>query len=214
MEGFIKNLSAALFNMLYQIYNKLDEGIMKGVNAGVRTWNWTTGRTKGDLANGMLSMAVILESTGWINNGNYLFTVLALFTSHKFQNDNLEMEVKEENASNNGLKDYNFEDFKMKNKVMGLLALPACPYFATNHSHDGKLLPDTSFTDHSLALGFGMRSASHYVICADYLPPRKNCFSRGFGKLKSWYNSLASLPVKVPQPAQAYNSINLEERLT
>ena len=37
-------------NPISKAYEKLDDAIMYGVNKGVRAWNWSTGRTKSDLA--------------------------------------------------------------------------------------------------------------------------------------------------------------------
>jgi len=44
----------------------VDDTIMYGVNKGVHAWNWTTGRTKADLANEMLTVASVSESLGAI----------------------------------------------------------------------------------------------------------------------------------------------------
>jgi len=37
-------------NPISKAYQKLDDAVMCGVNKGVRAWNWSTGRTKSDLA--------------------------------------------------------------------------------------------------------------------------------------------------------------------
>ena len=37
-------------NIVKNLYQQIDDTIMYGINAGVKAWNWTTGRTKADLA--------------------------------------------------------------------------------------------------------------------------------------------------------------------
>jgi hypothetical protein len=47
---------------LSRIYDSFDSFIMKGINTGVRAWNWTTGRTKADLANTLLTIAPMADT--------------------------------------------------------------------------------------------------------------------------------------------------------
>ena len=48
-------------NPIWSAYQKFDDVVMYGVNKGVRAWNWTTGKTKTDLANSLLTVAPIFE---------------------------------------------------------------------------------------------------------------------------------------------------------
>jgi len=53
-------------NPITKGYEWFDNTLMYGANKAAHTWNWTTGRTKSDLANKMLTVAPVMESTGFI----------------------------------------------------------------------------------------------------------------------------------------------------
>ena len=53
--------------------------------------------------------------------------------------------------------------------------------------------------------GLGIRSASHYVSRADYLPPRKNVFKRAKAKLEKMVEEWKDAPSGTPAPAPAYS---------
>ncbi len=53
-----------MVNPIYKAYEKFDEGIMYFANKAVQGYNWTTGGTKTDLANGLLTVAPIADAIG------------------------------------------------------------------------------------------------------------------------------------------------------
>ena len=54
-------------NPISKAYEKLDDAIMYGVNKGVRAWNWSTGRTKSDLANLLENSGLVVMTVGNVN---------------------------------------------------------------------------------------------------------------------------------------------------
>lgn len=193
-------------NIFSNAYEKLDNGIMKGVNASVRAYNWTTGKTKADLANKLLTIAPIAESTGFIglsyNNPFFLPISLSIsgalmFISHDTQERNKETDMLEQKALENSCLDYRVELRKEADGRIG----PAWAIMAGFQGAFATRLND-NFTGYLIAGGNLIRSASFYVMRADYLPPRKSAVKRGLEKLAELIEEYKP-PVFQPMPAPA-----------
>jgi len=198
-----------------ELFNKIDEGMMRGVNTGVRVWNWTTGKTKADLANDLLTIAPILESVGMANRGLYIIIPGLLYISHIVQKENTKIEKKESRAIENNALDFEVEKYKLNSKVNALIFTPSALFWGTYHPpKQGIFLPDAVATDYCTSLGHVLRSASYCVMCADYLPPRKDVLSRATDKLKEWAKEIAERPIGLPAPAYGFSICKpLEEKV-
>jgi len=188
------------------VHQVVDDTIMKGVNAGVRAWNWSTGRTKADLANTMLTVAPVLESVGWVNSSfgpaaGAMVGGLCLTASHLAQIHNKEIEAKEVRAINGSLINMEVERYKYYASLMApVWGFNAALWGFGFMSHPHHSMLQTRATDYCTAVGNGLRGVSYYVMRADYLPPRKNALARGWNNSKEFLRSLnSSLPV--PEPA-------------
>ncbi|MEI7719030.1 MAG: hypothetical protein WCI72_04125 [archaeon] len=106
------------------VYETIDSGIMYGVNKGVQAWNWTTGRTKFELANGLLMGYTVLysakslvneKSTNLDHLGAACFALLLgqMYSSWYRKNDKLEVQAMEKS-----LKDLKVESDK---KMLGFV---------------------------------------------------------------------------------------------
>ena len=194
-------------NIFSNAYEKLDDAIMKGVNASVRAYNWTTGKTKADLANKLLTIAPIAESTGFIGMSyNHLSLLPGLlfisgsfvFISHITQERNKETDMLEQKALEDGCLDYRVELRKENEGKLG----PICAIAAGLQGKFAITRQDyLEFTGYLVAGGNLVRSASYYVMRADYLPPRKSAVKKGLEKLAEIieeYKPLIFQPAPVP----------------
>lgn len=173
-------------NPIFKAYEKLDDSIMYIANKGVKAWNWTTGQTKADLANQMLTVAPILEITG----GLIMHPILGIYCTpfllvpHMNQLINKKVEGLEIAAAKKGLKPAP-EIYK--------------PYELAGPLYFGFAGYDYSCFNEVIGTGFSIRAASKYVMRADYLPPGKSVFERAKDKLVEKLK--ASTPVPVAQPS-------------
>lgn len=174
------------------LYEQLDSGIMYSVNLGVQAWNWTTGKTRADLAN-LLNMGYIsLVSAGIIASPNSSLSSKIIFPSivtligiHTFKR-NQTMDREEISAALNSVKNPIVESQKKNCELNGILNTCA-----------GSVLSLRSENIYESTGGIGIISfgLGHYVMRADYLPPRKNCVSRGLEKLTKELSILNPSPV-------------------
>lgn len=192
-------------NIFSNAYEKLDDTIMKGVNASVRAYNWTTGKTKADLANKLLTIAPIAESTGFIglsyNNPFFLPISLSIsgammFISHDAQERNKETDMLEKKALEDGCLDFKVESRKEADGKIG----PACAIMVGFQGAMGATRSNDNFAGYLIAGGNLVRGASYYVIRVDYLPPRKSAVKRGLEKLAEIIEEYKP-PVLQPAPA-------------
>ncbi len=176
-------------NIISKAYGALDEAIMKGVNSGVRAYNWTTGRTKADLANKLLTIAPIAESTGFIGMSyNNPFTLgLSIFMSgiyillsHTQQETNKKMEVAEQRALENSCLDFIVENWKNSAAFLGPMWSIVGSFIGYTEMRRSDGLSSTNYL---IAGGNLVRGASFYVMRADYFPPRKSAVKKGLEKL-------------------------------
>ena len=180
-------------NIIDRAFQKIDKVMEETANNAVRAYNWTTGRTKRDLANNMQVLAVIPESAGsFLDGKSYSLAMLpwSLFTTALFCKRNDEQNELEERAKNKMTLDgYVDKVIKPENKA-GSYAYGAFSLLI------GGTCPISGILYQSLgcSLGFGLRSASFYVMNADDLPPRKNCIQRGIESIIETYKSAAAQP--------------------
>lgn len=192
-----------------KIAEKLDDIVMKGVNAGVHAWNWTTGRGKADLANLLNISGGLTINTGFILQRDYLSTSIFLptmiFVSYKLGRANKSVEKSEINAINSQALDIEVEDNKRVYKFVGYsIGILSAIFLPINIFKPVDLQENPhAYTDKigSLIVNAGnfMLASSHQVMRADCLPPRKNCISRAADKISEY-----AAKVKesfAPQPA-------------
>jgi hypothetical protein len=184
------------------LYGAIDNTIMKGVNGGVRAWNWATGGTKADLANKMLTIAPIMDSVGWINYSpsfGVFMTGFALCVSHIFQKRNIEIEKQELEALESHAMDMEVEDYKSRAQFDALSWI-ACGVFwpMGANKRAGTIIPYATQADYCTAFGNVITGGSFYVMRADYMPPRKNVLSRAVDKTMELLRGLQTRPVGVP----------------
>ena len=168
-KGFIVLL--VMENPLWKAYQKFDDVVMYGVNKGVKAWNWTTGKTKADLANSLLTIAPIFEASGTMMVDPVMggvITISALGLSHICQIKNKQYEVLEENALKKGALLNPKNSYEGLNVIGGLM-------FGVNSVQGISLGHDPTLV---IGIGTGVRSSSHYVMRADYFPPGKNVVDR------------------------------------
>jgi len=172
----------------------LDETVMKGVNAGVRVWNWTTGGTKASLANTILVASLGLEMLYQLRNprelDNLIVTVFQACVTPFCVQNNLEVHALEENALQRQTLDRSVEHEKT------FFYMPS-GYFV------GAAALVSAFVDRRGVapypeMGFGLASISFQVMRADPVPPRKDVISRTVDK-----TVVPLLRKMMPQPVRA-----------
>jgi len=201
------------------LFELLDDGLMYLANKGVQAWNWTTGKTKADLANKMLTVAPVLETLGALNTNPFLISTLiplSFYASHVRQKGNTQMEKIEVDALEKGAASLDVEEYKRKSKEIAPVWLANSALWQVHTSAKGYILHDRSVTDSLLSLGFAVRAGSYYVMRTDYLPPKKNVFSRARDKLTEMLQGINWNPLPQPVPSLApvsgYHS-SLENRV-
>ncbi len=115
------------------LYERIDDSIMKGVNASVRTWNWTTERTKADLAGIVMHSGAILGSAQAIMDPSCPAVIKAITAAWiplaSLQHwVNRRYEQKEEKAADKDVIDYHVEEFKEGCKKGGAYFCSECSY--------------------------------------------------------------------------------------
>ena len=195
-------------NILKKGYQKFDDLMMYAANKSVHAYNFTTGKTKADLANLLLDTSIISIFAGFAVI-HPIFTPVGLvhYSSMKdAQKKYIELEHDEAIAANQCLKDLNVESNKEINRKIGVAWLGASSVVASliplhAVTKDYKALEALAF----MSVGFNSASLASFVIRTDYLPPQKNCISRGIDKLTDLIASHKTQPV--------HASINYSTRL-
>lgn len=191
-------------NRFEEIYESLDAKLLAGAEKAVQAWNWTTGRTRTDLANALLRIAPICEIGGLVFSTNknlnfyesvYLVAGGLMMGAVSFAkiDHNRGLEKREEDALRQGCLDPLAEECRESGKsesaTYGILGTMVCT---------ATLVPQASTATNLVGAGFFMRAASAYIMRVSNLPPRKDCLSRGIDHLKQGLESLAE---EQPQPA-------------
>jgi hypothetical protein len=185
-------------NPLFKAYEKLDEGIMYGVNKGVKAWNWTTGKDKCDLSNYLLDFSLIPFCLGAFSSKNFINYPLIPIQAglvHLCQKENIQTQKKEDRALEKGLKFIPNKVYETTGFVLGVFS--GIYFSASSFGEDsGNKIIDALWGLTALSL-----SLSHYVMRAENLPPRKSAFKLAKEKLIELYEKYKPSPSPVPQPA-------------
>ena len=179
-------------------YNYLDSQIMKGVNKGVKAWNYTTGRTKTDLANLLLYVAPVAESAGLIaisSSVAAVFSPIYMYISHSDQKKNKKLEQIENQAISQQMMLNPDSPHYMKRKFSSLYwgAFSLLNGYISFAGEDCEKQLGSAL----VATGHAIRSLSHYVARADPLPPGKSIFERAGEKLNEMISDAVRKPVPV-----------------
>jgi len=192
MENMAHKEIGEEIKMIQKAYQKLDDGLMYLANKAVKGYNWTTGRTKADLANECITCAAILFPTGSFMFSNLFGGIISapiILSAHYEQLDNKKIEALENIANERRCLDPKVESYKQRCSFWG----PTQLFFS------GTVVP-TNVNSLILNIALFNSAASNYVMRADNLPPRKNCFARGWDELKK------HLAERKLQPAYVTNS--------
>lgn len=172
------------------LYQRIDDSLMWGTNRVVRTWNWTTGRTKVDLANTMLfAFGALALGSALLDKRTFLFAgySCAIVVPVGWI-VNKDQERREEKAIEIDALDISVEEQKNKAKFLGP--------FLSSPSVLGLIRGNVALKLMELScLPLG---SQFYIMRADYLPPRKNAFARGWKKVRGLLRMHVPLPVPVP----------------
>ena len=198
-----------LKDISYKAYQKIDDSLMYLARKGTSAWNWTTGMTKVDLANTILTTGAVLESTGFIlayNPLTFVAVPIILICTNSVQKANKKLERLEIEAADKQALHPAVEANKEICETMGpaILASSAINYDLsyTFFSHSPPAY-DGGVITFSLATYYLAISASFYVMRTDYLPPRKDFVIRAKEKLEKLvqdYKERAKAPIPVPVP--------------
>lgn len=195
--------------MIGRMYNAFDKMVLKGVNKGVKAWNWTTGKTKAELANGLDTGYGICVSVGLyeLSPINIILFPITLYACHSHQKTNTMVEKLERDALKKGCLDVKVESSKYLHKIMGNISALSGAFLISSNQMVGNT--DKDFVRYlgqfTMAGGLFMQTACCYVMRTDYLPPGKNCIQRGREKLAEIIEAYR------PQPRTAMAPI-IEER--
>jgi hypothetical protein len=191
-------------NPIFKAYEKLDDGIMYGVNKIVKTWNWTTGKDKFSLANYLLDFSLISYSLGAFSFGEplvYPFVPVQMGITHILQKNNEQIQEKENNALQQKLKldPSVYEEHKLLGITFGIYS--GWCFYDYSEKNGGV---------HDFLLGaFGLSMClSNYVMRAENLPPRKSAFKVAKEKLVALAEKYKPSSVPIPQPAFGFVRIN------
>ena len=186
---------------MVDLYGKLDDGIMYGVNKAVHAWNWTTGRPKEDLANISLGLGGIAISNSFLEDGNFPFAVLSALVCIPAMKTNYWQGTRERELMKKGLKCPKVEKLKSMDERMGPVQIIFGLY--------GRGMETSLGDDSHFSTGFFLYAAQSYIMRADPLPPRKNVLSRAKDKISEALKTRAPMPM----PGPAMVPIPLEQRL-
>ncbi len=179
------SIDTSISVMLKKAYRGIDGLLMYGANKFVHSWNWTTGRTRAELADLLLlsgSATLIAKS---FQDGPWGVGTSCVFygLGHSYAAlNNLEIDKLEEVSSANGMKHPTVELFKHIYRyygpsllVVGALSLATPSTWPNGDSRTGeKIVGVAAIT------ACGIHA---YVMRADNLPPRKNVLSRAKDRL-------------------------------
>jgi len=186
-----------------------DDGIMYCANKGVRAWNWSTGKGKTDLANKMLSVAVIGESGGTIYalDAPGLAMIPVYLADIITRKKNREQENREKNSGDGDFGIRNIED-EFRNIYLGISKLAYGVFGSAGLSYLAHFCSPNSFNE---TIGFSIlgtslviNGLSHYVMRADEPPYSKSRvpkFAKGLkDKVAEKVGDFVPLPLPEPVP--------------
>ena len=203
-------------NPIKKAYEKFDDAIMSGVNKSVRAWNWTTGRTKSDLAKVINHTSNITACADFIlyfpPTAAFIFFPFYFIDSYISTKKWDKIEEQEINALQKGCKDIEVEIGKKDLERRGFMdLLTGSGVGSVGLIYGNKY----DYFNYILGTAVIVRAFSHYIMRADSLPPRKSAFSRAKDKLSEKLSSPQTEPVSVPAEANRNNdySQRLEDYL-
>tara|TARA_Y100000310_G_scaffold325096_1_gene388057 strand:- start:231 stop:827 length:597 start_codon:yes stop_codon:yes gene_type:complete len=188
-----------LLNLIGEAYNVFDSLVMKGVNVGVKAWNWTTGETKTQLSNKLWTLAAVSGSLNesFKEEPSAIPPAIYILLVHRVHNANNWHTEKEEKALKDGLKDTVVELRKSYLGIAGMFL------GATSLNSILEGFSKTSGIDKTQDFILGSSNAfaslGCYVMRADSLPPRKDCVTRGLEKLAEFRKEKEMRPAFIPQ---------------
>lgn len=140
----------------------------------------------------------MLECSGMISFIPWFTVIYApvmIFASHIDQKTNAKCDLLEQKTAEGYAMNFEVEKMKIKAKLYG----PMWNSLGFSNIYTGIITEESD----SLAIGIGhsLRGASYYVMRADYIQPRKNCFRRGIDKLSEIVEQYKAKPMPAPLPA-------------
>jgi hypothetical protein len=169
---------------------KIDNVLMKGVDYSIKGYNWATGGTKADLANGLLCVlpgSFIIEG---IQNSNPLLALLSIsigISNYRISSSNKTQEKLEKAAKDKNCKDRRVEITKKINKFSGYASFGLAGYVKANTS------PQHS-PDCYMPVGFFAQGLSSHIMSSDENPKKRDhCLKRA----KQYIDNLKREPAYV-----------------
>lgn len=188
------------------MFDAVDDALMYGSNKAVHAWNWTTGGTKSELAN-----LLDVSATAGIISGTFgldkifgaTFAPVLLLVCYMRNKNNKDKEMEEIAALRGGLINPRVESFKRLCKMgaayQTMFSIAVAIHGEAALSKQNYVTAGADFVN---SLSLLAHAASNYIMCADSLPPRKDCVTRGLdyldGKLKQIGEKI-NKPAHVPQ---------------
>jgi len=186
-------------NPMKKAYEGVDSTLMYGANKAVQAWNWTTGRTKSDLANLLMDGFAITGSAGQIVLGPQAVVGVPVFLgiAHISQKENIKIDKLEQESAEEGMRHLKVERSKELHKEVGpLKGIMGIALLFPIQSYNIKIKGGSALC----ASAFAFWGASDYIMRTDYLPPRKNVLRRAKDKLKEMVEAYQQ-PGLLPMPA-------------
>ena len=171
----------------------------------VKGWNWTTGKTRADIAAIVHSSSAILAPMNSLANGDYskgglyaaLFGVGSIDNAQAFYEID-DLEAKFQQAATLDTKIMEFQQ-DAKHISQTTLAAGAVAVMGGEPAF-GKAQEPIQGDFPYFGAGLVTVGISHYLMRAEYVRPRKSCIHRGIDKLSDISQS------SLAQPAYAQNS--------
>lgn len=185
-------------NSVFKAYEKIDDGIMFGINKGVKAWNWTTGKSKSDLSNYLLDFSLIPYCLGILSINNsifYPFVPIQFGITHLSQRENKINQKKEDKYLQKGLKSGYNPSYEIIGVSFGILS--GYDFLASSFFMEKDKDKIGLFFLGLFSLSFGL---SEYVMRAENFPPRKSAFKLAKEKLFELYEKYKPSLFPVPQP--------------
>ncbi|MBI2629754.1 hypothetical protein HYW76_01505 [Candidatus Pacearchaeota archaeon] len=189
-------------NIIWRAYENLDNFLLYSAEKAVHAWNWTTGKTKADLANLFCDMKAITFSIGAISSGplaGILVTPIVLYAIHRNQLGQRDIEKLEVEALNSSALNHEVVKYKSDCKAASAIGLS----FFSCLELLSFINPKEAEKYHLFGAGMLFNSASCYVMRTDYLPPRKSVVKRAKEKLTEMlqeYREKQKSKKPIPQP--------------
>ena len=158
-------------NPLTKAYFAFDQFLVDRANEAVKAWNWTTGRTRAELAD-------VLNVSGWVTadlsfKSGFMKALAFPISCYVVLRDHKEYKITDENDR----RAINGETMIFPKEII-TRGLKGRGLFAGGASAFGVAIEDPLYSSGFLAI-----CASNYIMRADYQAPRKDCVRRGIEKL-------------------------------